>query len=360
MRVNKATLARHLDLTVRRVDQKIVAGELPVSDAKGNFDLESCVVSYIRSLRSQIVPMRTDEKNAPPSLITERARLTKAKADVAEMQRQELMGLLIPTAQIEPAWLNLASVVRRRVLAIPSRAAARIGEIKDQASLSALLTEEIHEALDELSRTTVVNQGPFVLDEDGGEDAGVVPPAPEANRRRVGRPRRYLSPEASAEPGRWRTDRAPYQRGPMDAISDLEHAYCRHTQGNSDRLHRSCIERGRLLHRSGPEPAACDLADPGDGGSVEQGTPCADVARLARATGQGRRSDIADKRKPHPAKTLPRRHSDDHRRELRRRSCDAPDSRCPRRRGRQISRQRRVGRFAAEVGSSSTGNFLGS
>lgn len=31
---------------------------------------------------------------------------------------------------------------------------------------------------------------------------------------------RYLSPEASAEPGKWVTDRAPYQRGIMDAISD--------------------------------------------------------------------------------------------------------------------------------------------
>lgn len=31
---------------------------------------------------------------------------------------------------------------------------------------------------------------------------------------------RRLSPEASAEPGRWRTDRAPYQRGMMDAFSE--------------------------------------------------------------------------------------------------------------------------------------------
>jgi len=31
---------------------------------------------------------------------------------------------------------------------------------------------------------------------------------------------RQLSREASAEPGQWRTDRAPYQRGMMDAISD--------------------------------------------------------------------------------------------------------------------------------------------
>ena len=31
---------------------------------------------------------------------------------------------------------------------------------------------------------------------------------------------RHLSPESSAEPGRWRTDRAPYTRGVMDAVSD--------------------------------------------------------------------------------------------------------------------------------------------
>lgn len=33
---------------------------------------------------------------------------------------------------------------------------------------------------------------------------------------------RRLSPETSAEPGQWRTDRAPYQRDMMDAISDID------------------------------------------------------------------------------------------------------------------------------------------
>ncbi len=31
---------------------------------------------------------------------------------------------------------------------------------------------------------------------------------------------RQLSPEASAEPGQWSTDRAPYLRGIMDAVND--------------------------------------------------------------------------------------------------------------------------------------------
>jgi len=33
---------------------------------------------------------------------------------------------------------------------------------------------------------------------------------------------RYLSPEDSNAPGKWRTDRAEYQRGIMDAFSDPE------------------------------------------------------------------------------------------------------------------------------------------
>lgn len=32
--------------------------------------------------------------------------------------------------------------------------------------------------------------------------------------------KRKLSPESSAEPGQWRTDRAPYQREPMDSVTD--------------------------------------------------------------------------------------------------------------------------------------------
>ena len=31
---------------------------------------------------------------------------------------------------------------------------------------------------------------------------------------------RKLSPEASSEPGRWVTDRAPYQKGMMDAVNE--------------------------------------------------------------------------------------------------------------------------------------------
>ena len=45
-------------------------------------------------------------------------------------------------------------------------------------------------------------------------------PPPELTVSEWADAHRKLSPEASAEPGRWRTDRAPYQRGMMDAVNE--------------------------------------------------------------------------------------------------------------------------------------------
>jgi phage terminase large subunit GpA-like protein len=47
-------------------------------------------------------------------------------------------------------------------------------------------------------------------------------PPPELTVSQWADAERRLSSESSAEPGAWRTDRAPYQRGMMDAISDTE------------------------------------------------------------------------------------------------------------------------------------------
>lgn len=50
--------------------------------------------------------------------------------------------------------------------------------------------------------------------------AAVLPPPPDLSVAEWADEFRMLSSESSAEPGRWRTDRAPYQRGIMDAASD--------------------------------------------------------------------------------------------------------------------------------------------
>ena len=50
--------------------------------------------------------------------------------------------------------------------------------------------------------------------------AAVLKPPPELTLSEWADKYRVLSAESSAEPGRWHTDKAPYQREIMDAIGD--------------------------------------------------------------------------------------------------------------------------------------------
>lgn len=59
-----------------------------------------------------------------------------------------------------------------------------------------------------------------LIDEIARECAGVWTPPPDLSVSEWADRFRMLSSESSAEPGRWRTERAPYQRGIMDAASD--------------------------------------------------------------------------------------------------------------------------------------------
>ncbi len=59
-----------------------------------------------------------------------------------------------------------------------------------------------------------------VLDRVERECKTVLRPPPRLTVSQWADEFRRLSPESAAEPGRWRTDRAPYQRGIMDAVND--------------------------------------------------------------------------------------------------------------------------------------------
>ncbi|MER2031073.1 MAG: phage terminase large subunit family protein [Solibacillus sp.] len=54
--------------------------------------------------------------------------------------------------------------------------------------------------------------------------AGVVAPPPKLTVSQWADSHRVLSKESSAGPGKWNTDRAPYQREIMDSISDPDTA----------------------------------------------------------------------------------------------------------------------------------------
>src|SRR6478736_388505 len=82
-------------------------GVLPRA-GRGLFDLPACVQSYVNHKLSLA---KAGDGNAL-SLVAERSRLTKIKADNAEIESRRMSGELVPAADIEAAWLAVAGIVR--------------------------------------------------------------------------------------------------------------------------------------------------------------------------------------------------------------------------------------------------------
>ena len=131
-----------------------------------------------------------------------------------------------------------------------------------------------------------------------------------------------VSPRASAEPGRYRTDRTPYMREIMDALSpSASGAAHRVHEGRAGRRDRGWQQLDRLRH---PPCAGADAGGAADGGtgqallapahrSADRGKPGAARAGQAGALARRRQYDAVE--------GVPGRHPGHDRREQRRRAC---------------------------------------
>ena len=163
------TISKLLDLTPRRVNQLTKDGVLPKVD-RGRYALVPVVRSYIRYLRERSV--NTDV--GADDYAAHRARLTKARADMAEMEREQMANNLIPSDDVADAWEVMAGNMRSRLLAIPSKTAATIFSADDVVDAKKILKDTINEALAELSSIEVKTANPIrsaELDDDSEEDA---------------------------------------------------------------------------------------------------------------------------------------------------------------------------------------------
>jgi hypothetical protein len=100
------------------------------------------------------------------SYATERARWVAEKARLAELERLEREGALVPADQVAETWNALAHLIRTRPLALPAKCAVRVGMARNAVEVQAILKVEVREVLTELSSTAVRREG--------GSDAATV------------------------------------------------------------------------------------------------------------------------------------------------------------------------------------------
>lgn len=143
-------LADLFDLTKVRVHQLVTEG-IVVKVERGVFDLMESVRGYVRFLKQRKVNQYDTVGDDPGDWQRERARLTRAKADMAEMQAAILKGTVHEAKAVESVWTDHLLACRAKLLSMPKKLAPRIHGVVKLTSIETEIDAAITEALNELA-----------------------------------------------------------------------------------------------------------------------------------------------------------------------------------------------------------------
>lgn len=166
--MNQTEYARHRGITQQRVSQLIHAGYLDGALKKigGRFQIDPEKADKL--LAENLDPARCKNSTEPDPAeqkqtiqnagltIVPLAEANKLRANyeaaLKKLELEEKQGDLIPKVTVEKEAFEMARRVRDALLNIPNRISAELATITDQHMVSLKLTEEITQALEELSQ----------------------------------------------------------------------------------------------------------------------------------------------------------------------------------------------------------------
>ncbi len=148
-------VADWLALTPKRVKQLRDEGVL-IEKSPGLYDLRASVLRYVNYIRTG---NRAD-------LNGERALLTKAKREAADMENDVRRGVLHSSEDIKKGIKTMCLNIRSRFLTLPAKLAPKLAEMDgNQAAIFDELNRAMKEALEGLSNYNIAMAVP-----DGGND----------------------------------------------------------------------------------------------------------------------------------------------------------------------------------------------
>lgn len=146
-----AEIATLLGISSAMVSKLASEGVLPRA-GRGEYDAAACVQAY---LRHRLNSAAKDDPTAR-GLMSERSRLTRAKADAAEREARVRAGELVEADKIEAAWVSVVTAARNRLRLIPSKVAPRVVGMKSPADAQELLRKEIDDALHAIAHAPAI------------------------------------------------------------------------------------------------------------------------------------------------------------------------------------------------------------
>ena len=151
-------VAKWLGLSERRIRQLRDDGIIE-ERAPGLYELHQATLHYIKYLRD----------GTGGSLNEERAKLTKAKREAAELENSVRRGELLETKDVEFAIKEMLLNLRAKLLALPGSLSPEIAkQSRDQAEVFDIIKDGIEEALEALSEYKEATK-PKLKEEKKGE-----------------------------------------------------------------------------------------------------------------------------------------------------------------------------------------------
>ncbi|HEY1283003.1 MAG TPA: hypothetical protein VGE96_00860 [Steroidobacteraceae bacterium] len=133
-----------IGVSTRRLRQIVRDGQGPEQTPDGRFP-PGPFGKWLRDRHSREFGVATD--GAARDLEAERARLTCAQANKAELEAAELRGELVRVDDVEETWTGMIAEARAKLLALPTKLAQRVAPPGKTAEAQAVAQEAVHEAL---------------------------------------------------------------------------------------------------------------------------------------------------------------------------------------------------------------------
>lgn len=191
--INAPELAELLGVSTTRLRQLVLEGVLKRA-ARGQFALPDATQAYCQHMRDRALGRSGPAVTAGE--VNEQERLTRAKADLAELDLQLRRGAVISSSDVGDWWDRIISTARTRLLAIPSRAAPLIIGSGTLPKIQSTIESLLNEALSELSS---VNPIPDTQSDARVEAAAETDAEPVGRRRTKAKPRKQRGAGAVAD-----------------------------------------------------------------------------------------------------------------------------------------------------------------
>lgn len=148
-------ISQLFNVSVRRVQQLTQEGIIETVKTKSGrkYDLIPTIQRYIKYLQDKATGREKAEKDAQheSEKLEADARLKKAKADVAELELEELRGTLHNAEDVEAVMTDHVLLLRSMILALPGRLAVDVCNAKTPAEAAEVIKVECYAMLNELA-----------------------------------------------------------------------------------------------------------------------------------------------------------------------------------------------------------------